>query len=134
MPLSEYGTNLYTSVITRGADAPAAFYLALLSTLPNSEDDGTSIAAYEPVDDGYARVLVPVGTAWSIPIDGFSEYNTAISFTATEDWGTVLAFALCTEATGGQMLMYDYLAAPVQAQSGATVQIPANALSMGLVT
>lgn len=135
MPMSDYGANLYASVIVRGASAPATLYLALLGELPGPAMDGTDITAFEPSGAGYARVAIPTGSAhWSEPSDGSSAYDTAVSFSPTGDWGLVAAYALCTEATGGQVLMFAYLSTAVSAQEGSTIQVPANALVVGVVS
>lgn len=131
MPLSDYGADLYAGVMTKGISAPSSFYLALCISLPLAENDGTEIV--EPSGGGYSRTLISTGADWSDPVDGFSYYTETISITPSANWGVIRAYALCSASTAGEVYMYDYLAAAVSAQSGSTILLPPNSLSIGMV-
>lgn len=134
MPLSAYGADFYASVLLRGVSVPSAYRVALLSALPGPETTGAELAAFEPVDPSYERLEVPTGSAyWSAPVEGYSRYTSALTFTPSTNWGTIVAYALCSGMSGGQIYAYDYLTTPVYGQAGSTIQIPANALSIGMV-
>lgn len=132
--LSTYGGNLYAEVIVGRSSAPTEFYLALLDTLPGPDDSGTDIALVEPSGASYSRVLISTGAAnWSAASDAACTYSNLIEYSPTEDWGTIIAYALCTASTGGYMVFYQQLSAPLTIKSGSTVQITSNNLSVGMV-
>lgn len=131
--LSTYGGNVYAEVLAGKQSAPATFYLALLTAIPGPDDTGTDIAVVEPVGASYARVLISGGADWSTASGGICTYADPIVYLPLENWGTITAYALCTAATAGMVLHYDYMEYPVTIKAGSTVTIPVNSIGMGVV-
>lgn len=132
--LSTYGGNLYAEVITGRQGPLAAWYLALLTAVPGPDDSGTAIAAIEPSGASYSRIMIGTGTGlWAAASGGYCQYTDAIVYTPTEDWGTLVAYALCTANTAGYMVFYDSLRAPLTVKAGSAVTIPVNSLGLGVI-
>jgi hypothetical protein len=129
--LSTYGANLYAGVMTGQASAPTSFYLALLTTLPDVNDDGTALAAYEPAAGEYDRVFIDTGSPeWSTPVNGVALYQTLITYSPVTDWGTYVAYAFCDAATAGNHIMFGSIGASISAIAGSLLTIPTNTLSI----
>ena len=111
--------------------APTNCYVALLSTLPTS-DDGTG--AVEVTSGGYARVQV---TSWT---DDHTEGKTErrntnrLEFPALTSSMTAVGWALYTTSVGGSMLWYDSFASATQIQRkpGQTPIFAAGDLVVGI--
>lgn len=132
--MSTYGGDLYAEVLVGIQGPPSVWYLALLNTIPSPGDTGTDISSSEPVGSSYSRVLISAGSgSWAAASDGMCMCTDPITYSPTENWGIINAYALCTAVTGGQVLFYDYLLAPITIKAGATVTIPAGSLGIGVV-
>lgn len=129
MPLSSYAANMICDVITdQGAyTVPTNFYLALCTSTPDSSMDGTTLASVQPVDGSFYRPQFPDWN-WSTSSGGVSTYNTQISLTPANDWGSVTHFAICDAATAGNMYWFGVLSSSfyVYASGSATNYVPAG--------
>jgi hypothetical protein len=115
-------TGQATSILTTTAFANV--YCALYTTAPTDSTNGTEVTG-----GSYARV--DTKTKWAAPSAGSVSNNATITFaTATADWGTVVAFALRTEASGtaGSMLMWGTLTANKTVLTGDTPSFGVGAL------
>lgn len=94
-------------------------YVALFTTAPT---DDTGTGAVEVSGGAYARVATTQGTSgtWGAAstttdpttLSNNGTTNAAITFpTATGNWGTVVAFGLYDAASGGNLLLWDWLGA-----------------------
>lgn len=131
MPLSTWGENTLAGIIT-GKQAPlTSLYIALLNQIPGPDDDGTTIAAWEPtaISWSYSRYEILLdGFSWGTPVLGEIATATGITFYPYDDWGTLTAYALCDAATGGNVFGYEYLTNPVTIKANATVESPGPVL------
>lgn len=106
MSLSRWGANHHLDVVY-GAEPPVAtFYIAAAFTSPGYLSTGSTLD--EPDGGGYARVEVPNSHAgWTHAADGMKSNMADILFpTATEAWGTIRFWAICTAATDGEIVSY----------------------------
>lgn len=97
---------------------PSTLYVALFTVLP--AEDGTG--GTEVTGTGYARIQHgPSDATWAEPVGGNGQFSNvgAIQFgSPTANWGTVVGFGLYDAITGGNLLIYDTLAASVIVNSG----------------
>jgi hypothetical protein len=132
--LSIYGANLYSGVIAGTYVAPTTFYLAILDTIPDVNDNGTALTAYEPVEAEYDRVMIDTGNPeWTYPTGGIALYQTEINYYPVTTWGDYVAYALCDSAVNGEHIMYGVIGNTINFAGGAKVTIPANTLSIQVV-
>jgi hypothetical protein len=124
---SDYLENLIVDHLfrTRTFAKPAALYLALFTAAPSDAGGGTEVAG-----GGYARVnLAPLDTNWTATQGGTSGNSSgaggvtanavAVTFAApSAAWGTVTHFGVFDAASGGNLLLWDALAAPRTLLSG----------------
>lgn len=95
--------------------APSTFYLALFTTSPTESTTGVEVSA-----GGYPSTRNTV--TWG-SVSGSSISNTnAITYTASGNWGTVLAMAVVDAATlgSGNQLWYGPLTTPRTVNNGDT--------------
>lgn len=118
----------YSAIFTE----PTA-YVALFTTAPTA-DDGTG--AVEVSGGSYARQATSVATwtAASAPPPLITNGAAIVFPTATADWGTVIAGGLYDAASGGNLLIWDWLGlcpwrpATLSTASPAVVTLPAHGL------
>lgn len=98
--------------------APATVYVALFVVAPGRAGVGGS----EPGGGGYVRVAVANGAAtWTAAAGGLARNVVPIVFgVPTGDWGTIEAFGLFDDVTGGAPRYYGTLATPQFVGAGAT--------------
>jgi hypothetical protein len=107
--ITDYGQSWASDVLTGLASVPATFYVALCTGMPDRSVDGTSLQAGVEVKTtggtSYARAAVASGaTKWVSTGAGTSNLDQITFPTPTAPWGIVSHFAICTAATGGQVL------------------------------
>lgn len=118
---SDYLENKLIDHIFRSATfaKPAALYVALFTAAPSDAAGGTEVAG-----GSYARVnLPPLDTNWKATQGGTAGVSTgagggtanavAIAFPApTGAWGVVSHYGIFDAASGGNLLIWDAMAAP----------------------
>ena len=124
MPVSTYGANaICTAVVASNT------YLALLTSIPGTNDTGSTIA--EPAGVDYDRFTLD-HSYWSVPAGGYSTYNFDITALPTSNWGLIIAYALCSAATAGQVLAYEYFVAGMNVATGSRFNIGSGQLRYGV--
>lgn len=123
--LGKSSTGLSTAAV------PSTVYVALWNSTIN--DTWTSTSTGECAGSTYARVSVANTSAnWTNSTAGSKQNKTVIEFTtaAGSDWGTVKAFAICTEdsTSSGSILYWGDLTVNQTIASGNTVRFSTGAL------
>lgn len=90
---------------------PATVYVALFTAAPTATTPGTEV-----VGGAYARIAVTNNVAnWPAAVSGVQSNGTAINFAqATADWGTIAAMGIFDALTGGNLLDFAPMPAPLQ--------------------
>lgn len=103
--------------------APGTVYVALYTVTPSDTSTGSS-GGTEVTGGSYARASVTNNaTNWPAASGGSKSNGTAITFpTATADWGTVVAFAITTAATLGEILYWGAVSPSKVVSNGDTAQ------------
>ncbi len=100
-------------------------YLALFTVTPGDAGGGTEVTG-----GSYAREEI---TAWDVAASGASENTNPVTFTqATGSWGTVVAFAIMSAVTAGNMNIWAAVDASKSVSSGETASWAAGALDITL--
>ena len=126
--LSDYAEKLVLDwLMTAGAvTRPTAWYLALYTVAPSDSGGGTEVSG-----NGYSRQSIPFAAA-STP-GGTTSNTSAVNFTAAGgNWGTIVAGAIFTASTGGDMLWYGNLAASRVVNDGDTLSFAVGAGNLTL--
>lgn len=106
MSLTNYGEDRLLSQFKD--DGP--YYMALFTTSPGETGGGTEVSGAS-----YARQQVAFGT----PSNGQMVNSEAIEFpTATESWGTAVAWGLFDAASSGNLLWYGSITTPKELLAG----------------
>ena len=93
------------------------FYLGLYLSDPTDNTEGSEVSG-----GSYVRQSITL-----VRTDQTLSNTNAITFPeATADWGTVVAFALSTAATGGTQIMYGSLSPSKTVVNGETLTIAAG--------
>lgn len=124
---SDYLENeLLDHVLKVGAfSEPTNVYVALFTVAPTDAGGGTEVSGGD-----YAR---KVCNTWDAAASGASANTGAITFAqASEDWGTVVAFALFDAITAGNMLAWGDLTAEKAVDDGDTAEFAAGDLDVTL--
>ena len=125
--LSNYAENKIVDSLFRGiAYAPANYYLAAFTVMPNDAGGGTEVNG-----GSYARVQVPCNTttwsgtqgsgttAASSGTGGTISNNIVITFpSATANWGSLVGVALYDAASGGNFIAKMIFPSSVTINSG----------------
>jgi len=99
-------------------------WVALYTVAPTDSTTGTEVTG-----GSYARTASK--GKWSVPAAGLTSNNAVITFpTASVDWGTVVAFAICSASTGGTQLMWGTLTANKAVNNGDTASFASGALTL----
>jgi hypothetical protein len=101
---------------------PGTYYVALFTVAPNKDGGGTEVSG-----GSYARVAVTNNTTnWPNAASGRKTNATEIVFPqATANWGTIVAAALVSAASGAYTQYYwGLLSAPVAIINGQTRYFP----------
>lgn len=110
-------------------------YVALVTAAVSDNDTGSTIT--QPSGGGYARVQVsPNGGSsptWDVASGGALDNTHLIEFpAATASWGTVTGVAICSAASGGDLLFYDNDMTDQPVGDGDTAQFPAGDLDISM--
>lgn len=127
---STYGSNTPT------LSTPATVYIALCSSLPSSDQDGTTIPELD--ESGYSRFAVTNNdTNWDAAVlDGgdmvkenalVSEFGSNTGSTA---WAAASHFAILDAATGGNLLDFGALSTSRTVQPGDLARFPAGSIKV----
>lgn len=118
--MTDYLETMIGNLLFRSQVAwkPAAIWVALYTTAPN--DDGTG--GVEVSGGNYARIQVAQADAqWNAPVGGnglFDNVNDIVFPAPNANWGTVAAFAILDNSSGGNMLIKKTLTTPKTVNNG----------------
>lgn len=105
------------------AQLAGTLYLALYTSAPSAGANGTEVSG-----GSYARQVIAMGAASG----GVKTQTGEITFpTATAGWGTVVAWAICDAASGGNQLAFRSITSMV-VNNGDQVIVPAGNVSVSL--
>ena len=131
MSMSNTAEHKVLKALLQGTDidfrASANLYLALFTADPTESGVFTNEATFT----GYSRVAVAKASGWT---DGGSTFTNAslIQFPqCTAGNNTITHFALCTLASGGEIVVSGALNASLNISSGIQAQFSAGSLSVG---
>ena len=131
MSMSNSAENKVLKALLQGTDidfrASANLYLALFTADPTESGSFTNEATYT----GYARVAMAKASAWT---DGGSTFTNAglLQFPqCTGGNNTITHFAVCTLASGGEVVVSGALNASLNISSGIQPQFSSASLSVG---
>lgn len=118
MSLTNYGEDKLLSLFK---DA-GPYFLALFTASPGEEGGGTEVSGAS-----YARQQVTFGT----PSSGKMVNSAAIEFpTATESWGTAVAWGLCDAEQGGNLVWYGAITTPKELLAGDIYRINSGNMTL----
>ena len=103
-------------------------YIALLTTAPTDSSSGT-----ECTGGGYARVQIGDTNQGDFNVSSTGEATNTGEFRwsdATSDWGDISHVAIMDSATGGNMLVFGALTAPVSIVTGDIFKIPPSGFTV----
>lgn len=125
--------NLLDLMFRNTAYAAPTTYIALCTATIGDSDTGSTIT--EPGAGAYARELVDVNggasPTWDVAVAGEVDNTHAITFTtATASWGTIVAIAICSAVTAGDLLFYDNDMADQLVDDGDTAEFPIGDLDV----
>lgn len=96
-------------------------WVALYTAAPSDSGSGTEVTG-----GSYARVAT-AGADWSAAASGATTNANAFDFgTASADWGTIVAAALCDASTAGNILVWGTLTASKTVSNGDSFVIAAG--------
>ena len=125
---SDYLENKVLDHVLGGGDytRPAKVYVALYTEAPSDAGGGTEVSG-----GSYARVEVTNNaTNWPAASDGEKSNGTEITFeTATDSWGTVVAFGILDADEEGNLLLWATLTANKTIDSGDTAKFAVGDLT-----
>lgn len=122
MPVSTYGAGYMAELI-----ATQDMYLAMLLSYPADTDSGSELN--EPTAVDYARAYLDPAN-WSTAIGGVCTYDAPVSYSPAADWGEVIAYALCSASTDGEVFFYEYLTPMMNIKTGSTVVVGSGMLAL----
>jgi hypothetical protein len=125
MPVTTFGANEICAEVLSNT-----MYLALLTALPSNSDTGSTLV--EPAAADYDRYTLD-HSYWGTPAGGLSTFNIDITMLPVNNWGLIVAYALCTAATAGQIRAYEYFAAGMDVRSGSRLVILSGQLSYAVL-
>lgn len=132
MGMTDFGSDIMLNSLLGVVAIPATLYLALVRDEPEVSDDGDDLD--EPTDAAYARVAVSTGSAaWSASSSGSSVYlNNIIYAAASEEWGAIYYWVLCTAAASGDVLLWGDFDEGFEVIDTQVITIPAQALVLSI--
>lgn len=127
--------NLLELMFDNQAYSAPDTYVALTTATISDSDTGSSIT--EPGAGSYARVQVYPNAGstpyWTVASSGALDNVQAIDFPdATASWGTVVAMAVCSASSGGDLLFYDNGMSDQAVGDGDSVSFPIGDLDFSL--
>lgn len=131
MSMSNTCENKVLKSLLQGTDIDfrvgANLYLALFTADPTEEGSFTNEATYT----GYARVSMPKASSWTDGGSTFINANLVQFPQCTAGSNTITHFALCTSASGGEVVVSGSLNASLNISSGIQPQFSSASLSVG---
>lgn len=134
MPATTFLQNIALDLVFGGTaypSKPSTLYFALFTSTPNSGGGGAEVSG-----SGYARKAVTANTTNFPAISSAGDNMTLATDIqwplSTGDWGTVVAWGIYDAATGGNLMFFDNLAAPLVVINGQRPQVAANAINISL--
>jgi len=106
MPKTTYLANNVLNLALRNVPftPPSTVYVALYTIAPDIGGSGTEVSG-----GNYSRQLA----TFTVPVNGQSSNTADILFpVASATWGTIVAFALLDNISGGHMLYFGNLSSP----------------------
>jgi hypothetical protein len=122
MPKSTYLDNTFLGIILRQQvfTPPVTVYVALYTVSPGVGGGGTEVTG-----GGYARQAV----TFTVPVNGLCSNNVDVNFAvASADYGTVVAFALHDQPSGGNLLYFANLSTSRTVLTNDQVRFPTGQL------
>ncbi|HEY3325124.1 MAG TPA: hypothetical protein VGP72_32015 [Planctomycetota bacterium] len=121
--ITDYAIGKLMNAAFGGADPaiPTSWWLALYTVAPTHDGyDGTEVSG-----GSYARKeVINNGVYWSVS-GGEAQLSEDVLFDeATANWGTVVAWALFDDDTGGHMWFFSDVDTPMLVNLGAQARIP----------
>jgi hypothetical protein len=134
--LTDWGAQQFLSWILNITSTPADFWVALCLDEPGTLADGTSIVVMEPDPvAGYLRQPVSLGpSSWTAP-DGVNYSTNVLDIdfgVPLDSWGAITHFALCSDATEGDVYLYGEFDLPAEVDSSVQFIIPVGSLIIAL--
>lgn len=126
MQLTDYTENALLNMFLQNTPFPNSVgYLALFTASPTDAGGGTEVSG-----GNYARVPVTGLFPVAVGTGGVVTNSSDVIFNqATADWGMVVAVALMSALSGGNMWMYSTLAVPGTVLNGYVPKFYAGKLS-----
>jgi hypothetical protein len=133
--VTDYGANAFADHFSGQATLPTTLYVALCSSEPDQATDGTTLDALEPAGASYARQAYARNTTnWDVADGGTTPSKVDLVFpVATEDWGSITHYALCTAATAGEVFGFGQFTYEQLVMAGDQMTIPAGGMSINFV-
>jgi hypothetical protein len=120
MSLTDYGENWMLKAFKSGG----TYYLGLFTSIPGEDGGGNEVSG-----GAYARQVITFGT----PSEGSLKSASAIEFpVATALWGTIVAWALFTAASGGNMIWYGDITNPKEISPSDIVRFEAGSITLNI--
>ena len=120
MSLTNYGEDRLLTLFRDDGSC----YLALFTEAPGEAGGGVEVTG-----GAYVRQKVTFGD----PVDGVMKNSAAIEFpTATESWGTAVAWGLFDAASGGNLLWYGSITTPKELLAGDIYRINSQNLTLSM--
>lgn len=108
---------------TTSYTVPTNIYVALYTAAPTDAGGGTEVSG-----NAYGRIAK---NTWDAASGGATENTGAVTFNqATGDWGTVVAFGLHDNSTGGNLLYWGDLTANKAVNNGDTAEFADGAIDI----
>lgn len=107
--VTDYGRDFILNVITGQSTMPSSLFVALTTAPPDLGFDGDLLADIEPTDTNYTRMEISNnGSFWELADGGFTVSKDSVTFPAANaDYpAEITHFALCTDATSGEVILY----------------------------
>ena len=119
-------------LFSQAALSPNEYYLALVSTGNTPDAFVTGMDIVEPEAASYVRVLIPNDqTNWQSSLPAVYSNALEVRFpTATESWGGITYWALCSAATEGYVYLWGEFVNQFAVGEGDTVIIDAESLQL----
>lgn len=134
--ITAWGASFVLNAMFGQRDTPPAYYyVALLTTIPGTQVDGSTIAE-PPTASNYARVQMMNDTfSWGGAVNGVVASTAQVVFpVAALNWPTTVGYALCDSLVGGQVYLYGSFAVPRTVLANDQAQIGTGALSLSVTS
>lgn len=127
---SDYLENKLLDHVFRGTafTSPTTLYVGLYTTAPTDAGGGTEVSG-----TNYARVSVTASTTFAAASSGATQTVAAVTFPqAGGSWGTVTAFGIFDQGSGGNLLAWGELTLAKLIQNGDTASFAVGDIDITL--